>query len=132
VRVLLASAGEELFAFDPLQLAGVLAWPLTLAIPWRSLNELAGLSAPEPEPRMLLARSAAGDVPFAVRVPGPLLEEDVANKEIFPLPTLLDAPPWVRALVPRNGSPALLLDLPSLGDTVVSLPLLPLPETMRT
>lgn len=132
MRILLASSGEDLFAFDPLQLAGILAWPLTLAIPWRPLNELAGLSAPEPEPRMLLARSAAEDVPFAVRVSGPLREEDVKDAEIFPLPPLLAAPPWVRALVPRGGSPALLLDVPLLGDAVVSLPLLPLPETMRT
>ena len=132
MKVLLACAGEDLFAFDPLQLAGVLAWPLTLDIPWRPLTELAGLSAPEPEPRMLLARSAAADLPFAVRVPGPLREEDVADGELFPLPALLAAPPWVRALVSRAGPPALLLDVPLLGDTVLSLPQLPLPETMRT
>ncbi|HYV49416.1 MAG TPA: hypothetical protein VFA20_31370 [Myxococcaceae bacterium] len=132
MRILLATAGEDLFAFDPKQMAGVLAWPLTLYIPWRSLHELADVSAPEPEPRLLLSRSRAEDVPFAVRVPGPLREEDVPEAEIFPLPPLLAAPPWVRALVSRGGSPALLLDLPLLGDTVVALPQLPLPETIAT
>jgi len=132
VRILLASAGEDLFAFDPHQMAGVLAWPLTLHIPWRALHELAGVSAPEPEPRLLLGRAAAGGVPFAVRVPGTLREEEVPDAEVFPLPPLVAAPPWVRALLPRGGSPALLLDLPRLGDTIVALPQLPLPETMAT
>jgi hypothetical protein len=132
VKVLLAAAGEDLFAFDPLQMAGVLAWPLTLDIPWRALHELAGVTGPEPEPRVLLARSATDDVPFALRVCGPLVEEVVPDAEIFPLPALLAAPPWVCGFVPRDGSPALLLDLPRLGDTVVSLPQLPLPETITT
>ena len=120
MRILLAPAGEDLFAFESVQLAGILAWPPAAGLPWGSLHALAGVPAEEPEPRAVLGRAAASGAPFALRVPGPLREEDVTSEEVHPVPPLLLAPPWVRGVIFRSGAPALLLDLPALGDSVLS------------
>jgi len=127
MRLLVARAGEDRFAFESLQLVTILPWPLETALPWGSLHALAGLTAEEPEPRAVVGRSSDG-TPFALRVPGPLGEEDAGD--VLPVPPLLGAPRWVRGFIlTAEGGPALLLDLPSLGDAVLArTPPSPLPE----
>jgi hypothetical protein len=120
VRVLLVHAGDDRFAFEALQLSRVLPWPLEADLPWGSLCALVGSPAAEPEPRAMAGWSAASGAPFALRVPGPLSELDVSDPEVLLLPPLLSAPPWVRGLVLPGDAPALLLDLPSLGDLILA------------
>ncbi|HEY8210599.1 MAG TPA: hypothetical protein VIG99_24115 [Myxococcaceae bacterium] len=134
MRIVLASAGADLFAFESRQLGAVLGWPLVVILPWGSLHALAGIPVEEWEPRALLARSAGSGEPFVLRVPGPLREEDVAAGEIHPVPPLLSAPAWVRGIVLRDGATAVLLDLPALGDAVLSSAISspsPAPEALR-
>ena len=120
MKVLLAGAGGERFALQMLQVSKVLPWPLDADLPWGSLYALLGLPDREPEPRTIIGRSAAGGAPFALRVPGNLLEVDVPEPDVLPIPPLLFAPRWVQGLVLAGQAPALLLDLPSLGDLVPS------------
>jgi hypothetical protein len=117
---MLSGAGEDLFAFESRQVGAVLGWPLVVVLPWGSLHALAGVAFQEWEPRALLGRTAGSRQPFALRVAGPLREEDVPGEEIHPVPPLLSAPPWVRGIVLRASAPAVLLDLPALGDAVLS------------
>lgn len=120
MRLVLSRSGEDLFAFEARQVGAVLEWPLVATLPWGSLHALAGVPAEESEPRALLGRAAGSGQPFVLRVAGPLREEDVAGQEVHPVPPLLSAPPWVRGIVLRGGAPAVLLDLPALGDAVLS------------
>lgn len=120
MKVLLASAGGERFALPMLQVSQVLPWPLDADLPWGSLCALLGLPDGEPEPRAVIGRSAASGAPFALRVPGSLLEVDVPEPAVLPIPPLLFAPRWVQGLVLAGEPPALLLDLPPLGDLVLA------------
>lgn len=127
MRLLVARAGEDRFAFELSQLFTILPWPLEADLPWGSLHALLGLSGEEPEPRAVVAHSAGG-APFALRVPGPLEEKDAGG--VLPVPPLIAAAPWVRGFVLLGETPALLLDLPTAGDAVLAGP--PAPPPVET